>query len=119
VIAAARRAAASGVTGCEFAGNAALLELGDQAVIGDGQPAPMRLHTAEQIEQLVTIEAGQVELDQFVDGVGQLVEDMLDRCASLDQIEHAFEISGSSPSLSSGQSPAMQPKVLSSLEANA
>jgi hypothetical protein len=87
-------------------------------VIGDGQPAPMRLHTAEQIEQLVTTEASQVELDQFVDGVGQLVEDVLDRRIGPDQLEHAFEHNRSSPSSSSRESPAMQGKALSSLEAN-
>jgi hypothetical protein len=46
----------------ELSGYAALVKFGDQAVIGDGQSPPLRLDPAEQIEQLVTIEAGQVEL---------------------------------------------------------
>jgi hypothetical protein len=93
VIVAVRRGAASGCLGGEFSGNSALVKLGDQAMISDWNAPPLRLDPAEQIEQLVTIQAGHVELNQLVDRAGQLVEDMVDRRTSLDHIEHTYCIS--------------------------
>jgi hypothetical protein len=62
------------VASAELAGNAAFAEFGNQAMIDDGKPAPLRLQTAEQLEEFFAIERGQVERRQFVDCVRQLAQ---------------------------------------------
>lgn len=52
-------------------------------MISDRYAPPLRLDPAKQLEQLITVEAGQIESDELVDGVRELVEDMRDRRARL------------------------------------
>lgn len=73
------------VASAELAGNAAFVEFGNQAMIDDGKPAPLRLQTAEQFEQFFAIEATEVERHQFVNCDRQLAQN--DRVT----LEHTYD----------------------------
>lgn len=76
----------TGVAGGKLCGGAAPIQLGDHCVIECGQSAPLPFDTAQQLQELIVVEAGQVESGQGIKGVRQSRERR--RC-----IEHVYESS--------------------------
>jgi len=63
-----------GVAGRQFAGDPTLIQFGDQGVIHDRQPPPLRLQPAQQPQQVIAVQAGQVEPGEDVDHGRELTQ---------------------------------------------
>jgi hypothetical protein len=63
-----------GVAGSQFTGDPALIQFGDQGVIHDRQPAALRFQPAQQAQQVVTVQAGELEPGKRVDRGRELTQ---------------------------------------------
>ena len=95
----------AGVSRAQLSGDATLLDFSNESMINYGKASPLGLDAAQEVEQFVTIEPGQVEGGQFVDSISKAVKGMRDWRSDCQCVEHAFDSSGSLSDLSTWISP--------------